>query len=265
MKNLVQFFTLAIASVLGISQSMVAQSDMFWSIHDLNDGAVNGGLSVEADIGETFSAFLYWGPVNSVVDTGMLMTFISSAPNTAKIIGGETFDFDINLIVDENPPIPLGVRWGQNFGPGNVENDGETIYLSAFTVASGDGIRDFNTGPVLFDAGYDPAADAFLIARVDFEVLTAGEAEILLQSDYNIANDGFSLDVSVASFTIHSNPVVELGDVNRDGVISLLDIEPFIDLLINNRFQIEADMNQNGAVDLLDVEPFIAAVESGSG
>ncbi len=53
-----------------------------------------------------------------------------------------------------------------------------------------------------------------------------------------------------------------LGDVNRDGIVSALDIAPFVDLLVAGEFQPEADINQDGAVTLLDVEPFVA-VSSG--
>ena len=47
------------------------------------------------------------------------------------------------------------------------------------------------------------------------------------------------------------------GDVNQDGVINLLDVQPFIDLLGNGDFQAEADVNKDGIVNLLDVTPFI--------
>ncbi len=48
-----------------------------------------------------------------------------------------------------------------------------------------------------------------------------------------------------------------LGDLNRDGVVNLLDVDPFIDLISEGNFQVEGDVNQDGVVNLLDVEPFI--------
>ena len=54
-----------------------------------------------------------------------------------------------------------------------------------------------------------------------------------------------------------------LGDVNLDGVVNLLDIEPFIQLITNSAFQAEADINQDGTVDLLDVEGFVAIISDG--
>ncbi len=47
------------------------------------------------------------------------------------------------------------------------------------------------------------------------------------------------------------------GDINQDGNVSLLDVVPFIELLSNNDFQIEADLNGDGLVNLLDVNPFV--------
>lgn len=58
---------------------------------------------------------------------------------------------------------------------------------------------------------------------------------------------------------LDDQPVV-FGDVNLDGVINLLDVGPFIDVINSGGFQLEADMNQDGAVNLLDVEPFVEAL-----
>ncbi len=48
-----------------------------------------------------------------------------------------------------------------------------------------------------------------------------------------------------------------LGDVNQDGFVNLLDVQPFVVLISNSGFQVEADINQDGDVNLLDVGPFI--------
>ena len=48
-----------------------------------------------------------------------------------------------------------------------------------------------------------------------------------------------------------------IGDINGDGVVNLLDVPPFVDLLTSGSFQFEADVNGDGLVDLLDVQPFV--------
>ena len=53
------------------------------------------------------------------------------------------------------------------------------------------------------------------------------------------------------------------GDVNGDGVVNLLDVDPFIDALTNGTFIPEADVNCDGSVDLLDVTPFVDLLAGG--
>ena len=50
---------------------------------------------------------------------------------------------------------------------------------------------------------------------------------------------------------------VLLGDVNLDGAVNLLDVDPFVELVSTGVFQAEADINEDGFVDLLDVQPFV--------
>ena len=50
---------------------------------------------------------------------------------------------------------------------------------------------------------------------------------------------------------------VLFGDCNGDGVVDLLDIQPFVDFIMSGEFKIEADVNQDGVVDLLDIQPLI--------
>ena len=47
------------------------------------------------------------------------------------------------------------------------------------------------------------------------------------------------------------------GDVNLDGGVTFLDINPFILLLASNGFQAEADCDCDGDLDFLDIQPFI--------
>ena len=56
---------------------------------------------------------------------------------------------------------------------------------------------------------------------------------------------------------------VLLGDVNLDGNVNLLDVDPFVEVVTSGKFQAEADTNEDGMVNLLDVDPFIALVGGG--
>jgi T5SS/PEP-CTERM-associated repeat protein len=47
------------------------------------------------------------------------------------------------------------------------------------------------------------------------------------------------------------------GDINLDGVVDLLDVSPFVELLTSGQYQLEADINMDGNVNLLDVSLFV--------
>ena len=54
------------------------------------------------------------------------------------------------------------------------------------------------------------------------------------------------------------------GDVNFDGEVNGLDVDPFVEAVLGGGYAAPADMNGDGAVDGLDVDPFVAAVVGGS-
>ena len=60
------------------------------------------------------------------------------------------------------------------------------------------------------------------------------------------------------SATVTPSCPVQLGDINQDGAINLLDVSPFVDLLANGAFACQADINGDGSVNLLDVDGFVA-------
>lgn len=54
-----------------------------------------------------------------------------------------------------------------------------------------------------------------------------------------------------------------VGDVNQDGAVNFLDINPFIGALSGGGFRDEADINRDGEVNFLDIAPFIAILAGG--
>ena len=56
-----------------------------------------------------------------------------------------------------------------------------------------------------------------------------------------------------------------LGDINGDGSLDLLDVQPFVSLLSSGGFNPAGDMNGDGSVDLLDVAGFVDALSNGGG
>lgn len=54
-----------------------------------------------------------------------------------------------------------------------------------------------------------------------------------------------------------------LGDMNYDGEVNDLDVDPFVHAVINDPFNVRGDMNGDGVVTGLDVDPFVAALVGG--
>lgn len=83
--------------------------------------------------------------------------------------------------------------------------------------------------------------------------MTAGS--LLLTNSY----DGNATNGNHGSLYMLVSPLASLvGDVNLDGATNLLDVVPFIKLLVTSIYQAEADINKDGSVNVLDVDPLIA-------
>ena len=62
---------------------------------------------------------------------------------------------------------------------------------------------------------------------------------------------------------METSPCVNLGDVNRVRRCQVFKHCQFVDILNNNRFQVEADICLFGKFDILDVAPFIGILAVG--
>ena len=76
----------------------------------------------------------------------------------------------------------------------------------------------------------------------------------------DINRDGY-LDLFIATCSnyhmfVNDEPFV-LCDINLDGVVNLLDVSPFIDLLGSGEYLLQGDTNSDGVINLLDVSGFI--------
>jgi hypothetical protein len=93
----------------------------------------------------------------------------------------------------------------------------------------------------------------------------------VIQGDYRggLSTAGETLELRndvgevIATKDIPATLAVLLGDVNLDSVVNGLDVDAFVDVLVNGPFQAEADMNEDEVVNGLDVDPFVAAVLGG--
>ena len=99
------------------------------------------------------------------------------------------------------------------------------------------------------------------------------QSEVVLQAVagecYEIRVGGFTNGSPAAqgSITLNVDFVPDAGDipgdVNCDGVVNLLDVQPFINAISDGAYNSKADVNLDGADNLLDVAPFVALLSGG--
>ena len=105
-------------------------------------------------------------------------------------------------------------------------------------------------GSLVYFLGVTNAAETSTLASIT----TLGNGEFLYNVD-DITRAVFATDGCPSGFAV--------GDVNQDGSINLLDVDPFIDAITSGDFVCEADISQDGSVNLLDVGPFVDLLTGG--
>ncbi len=243
---------LAVAVAMA-SPSFVAAQDIFWSF---SPTALETSFSGAP--GDTAAAYIF-SDRNFGFDA-MDLHFTASDSSVVRFTGGEAFNptfftiggtrFDAaSVVVEPSGDTPVGDTW--ELFVVNVTQNG-------IIPAVGE----------LFDPDFVPNVGpdgAFLLARVDFEILDVGTTQL----EFNLGLQGALqlpeniLDPTFGSATVSTEGLsLLLGDINYDGAVDFLDFSPFISILLNYRYQFTADCNQDGVVNFLDVGPFIAIVSS---
>ena len=165
-------------------------------------------------------------------------------------LNGDTFDVKFfDPANNDNPALSRGL--------GVVFNDVEEAGLTTMSFFSA-------SGGLLYEESVDTSSNAgfsFLGTFFDEPVV----ARVRIQIGGIFDGENFSgADSVVMDDFIFGEPIpVLLGDINGDGSLNLLDVAPFIDVIVWGAFEVSADINQDGAVNLLDVEPFIELLTGG--
>ena len=214
---------------------------------------------------------------NQRLNRGVFEFDLSSIPADATITSA-SFEFEVTLQggPDGQAGVDFGLfritnAWDEGTGTSNVGEptaDGVTWSMrtanDAWDVLGGDFSATavgttFVDGPSDYSIGGSGLASVIqnmvdgVIPNNGF--LLKGEPEGVLGSAARVSTrEGGSAAKLVVSYT---DPNFLLGDVNGDGVVNLLDVAPFVDILVGGGFACEADLNQDGLIDLLDVAPFI--------
>ena len=181
---------------------------------------------------------------NGITPDGEYVAFVQGNMSLSQQIEG--------LVVDEQYEISFAYNAraydnGLNFvGHLTVTLDDETVL-------------DTDVEPVeaagTFDTPYYQHTSTFT-ATAESMLLTFAQLGLDPTADETILLDNVSIRRAAGG------PL--LGDVNGDGVVNGLDVDPFVDVLLNGPYRAEADMNEDDEVNGLDVDPFVAAVVGGA-
>lgn len=192
-----------------------------------------------------------------------------------NIGGDDTVDSDSNIQVFANTNaissaggtgdgnIALGPvnALGIDIANGDFETDVFRIVTNAVVTATGaSGITFEVTTSIEDEAGNVLGTTPVATTTTDTGISLAGD-----RIQFAI-RDGSSGPSDPSNLRIHRlaaifNPLPEMdvvkGDVDFDGNVSFLDIQPFITLLATGGFLPEADCDCDGDLDFLDIQPFI--------
>ena len=166
----------------------------------------------------------------------------------------------VSLQIVNNEPINVFLESDANFGSGlDFIVNGVEI-----TTTSGDSVADL-ANLVTFESHGSVTLEAGFLNHF-FGTIFAPQGNVAADAQFmygSIVSGGpVSADVQLdhrPSFYLIGQPApgAVLGDCNLDGVVSFLDINPFIGFLSTQTFFPEADCNEDGVVNFLDIAPFI--------
>lgn len=240
----------------------------------------NGNL-----VGSTSVIDLGIGQPDVLVAEDGSSAFVST--DFAGLFDGQSFG--ITVIDIESPPTTILDRVGiagAGFSPGGgvpanfpleSAQQGDMLF-----VASGSGVAVYdtsnlnslqtialiplNTNPVNVDVNNDTL---YVIGNSPTPTLTVIDVSDLSSpvvntmalpaagTPFSVAATSTHVVIADADLGVLVETLFVLGDINRDGVVNLLDVGPFVDLLAAGDFQVEGDLNGDGQVNLLDVQAFV--------
>ncbi len=206
---------------------------------------VSNGITYDRIVGESFSGIDSW--LITVTNASTFFIEDITPSDTAAFV----WDLDGNpLFSNDDTASFLFVR-GFGFGHGG-NHPGNLIGMPA-VLQDGDQIV-LSVGGFGGDPQDDTGEPIFLPDGEDYRALCGPDPSA--RPFFWYPGNGWFYEIEMTGAVFGSSLLV--GDVNLDGVVNLLDVDPFVNLLTTGDFQAEADINQDGEINLLDVDPFVA-------
>jgi hypothetical protein len=236
--------------------------------------------TLDLDVGESSVLYIWVIPESEATINGLGLSIRTTDPAVLTLTNHEIFN-------PENTNV-LQPRWNAVGGGTSTEDllisNSNAVSIAATTGLNPDALRVSGDPFAVADAEGELAA--YLHSQVDFLAQAVGQADLFLQVGQaliTIEGDGLADDVQFGAGDATSvsgqlagatDSVLDarvnvslgdslLGDVNLDGEVNGLDVDPFVEVLLNGPNQPEADMNEDEVVNGLDVDPFVAAVVGG--
>ncbi len=177
------------------------------------------------------------------------------------------FDPVANAFMPTEATISIDDNAGTNTSDlviGNLEFSGDNPQF--IQTASATGEVHSHIDFVLDNVECDPPEDTsgcgaygFLFRMLSDNMSIEDSQPIWLVFNYGMSPFDFE-DFAIPAFAA---PQFLVGDANGDGVVNLLDVAPFVEILTLGIFDPVADINLDGEVNLLDVEPFVMLLTGG--
>lgn len=217
-----------------------------------NQGLLKGAITTNVNVGGN-RAGVFWASVDinlltdtiTISDDGAALGVVDFDDNLNRWMGSASLDKKGNIGIGYNvagpgmfPSLAMTVYERGVNGPGEVQSESLCIEGTGSTEGA-NRWGDYNSTSV------DP---------VD-------SCTFWYTGEYVETTGSFQWNTRVCSAVIPSCLFL-LGDANLDGVLDLLDVNAFVNLLINGDFLDEADINRDGVVNLLDVNPFVELINN---
>ncbi|MEM9412383.1 MAG: PEP-CTERM sorting domain-containing protein [Planctomycetota bacterium] len=193
MRNLVPIVTLAL--LCGYSQ---ADTTMFLSFSDLNGPDPISNTVANLEVGQSASAYL-WVATDTDISTLTISNVVLTSTSVVAITNAEVFNPTILLNTDNSN---VGSRWDQT-SVGAIPDSGDSIsgllgFANGVSAGTGILVNQKEGAGTQTDSFFSQAADAFLYARVDFDVIGAGLVDLESSGNYLTGGSVSEFDTSVA-------------------------------------------------------------------
>ena len=214
----------------------------------IENGNVTNNGDIQVVFGTKYEVLGEYDGLGDMIGGGQVNFYGGVSPGSSSM---GTMDFAVDVALRENSSCNLQIGGPVTYDKLNILG---SLLINTLAELS-----------ISFENGFVPSVgDQFLIGDINqsttghFQGLpegsvaaTVGQIDLIISYTAGGGGNDILLTAVETTTTLY-------GDVNLDGVVDLLDVAPFVDLLTNGGgFLEEADCNMDGDVNLLDVAPFV--------